>query len=434
MPDEHLGEEGSVTRGVRVHRGLAAGASALVLAVILAVSLSVALTVSIDAQVATGTIVGNVKDNSGSAVPGASVTATNIDTQVSRTTTSDAEGYYALPLMPVGRYKLEVTLSGFKNVEQTGILLEVGRSARVDATIEPGQLQEVVSVVANSPLVETNTAALSRTVGQNEVLNLPLVNRDLYSLLSITGGVSSNANSNSLGGPEQLTTINGSQNAQIGSVSFQLDGGNNTAGLRGTGNPAPNPEAVQEFRVITNSYTAEYGRYPAGVVDVVTKSGTNQFRGAVFEFFRNESLNAKRWAPPGTPATKDPLDRNQYGGALGGPIRRDKTFFFASYSGLRQEETYYRNTAVVPTARERAGDFSQSAIKPRDPLTNAAFPGDFIPAQRLDPAALAIQQQFVPTSNLPNNFFEVQDGQIRSIPTRLLSSSITTFRRPTTLP
>jgi hypothetical protein len=373
-----------------------------------ALALALGLAAPIDAQVATGTIVGNVKDNSGSAVPGASVTATNIDTQVSRTTTSDAEGYYALPLMPVGRYKLEVTLSGFKNVEQTGILLEVGRSARVDATIEPGQLQEVVSVVANSPLVETNTAALSRTVGQNEVLNLPLVNRDLYSLLSITGGVSSNANSNSLGGPEQLTTINGSQNAQIGSVSFQLDGGNNTAGLRGTGNPAPNPEAVQEFRVITNSYTAEYGRYPAGVVDVVTKSGSNQFRGALFEFFRNESLNAKRWAPPGTTATKDPLDRNQYGGALGGPIRRDKTFFFASYSGLRQEETYYRNTAVVPTARERAGDFSQSAIKPRDPQTNAPFLGDVIPTARLDPAALAIQQQFVPTSNLPNNFFEVR--------------------------
>ena len=301
-----------MTGRIAAFRGLAAGSAALALAVAVAAPLSLALSVSVDAQVATGTIVGNVKDNSGSAVPGASVTATNIDTQVSRTTTSDAEGYYALPLMPVGRYKLEITLSGFKNAEQTGILLEVGRNARVDATIEPGQLQEVVSVVANSPLVETNTAALSRTVGQNEVLNLPLVNRDLYSLLSITGGVSSNANSNSLGGPEQLTTINGSQNAQIGSVSFQLDGGNNTAGLRGTGNPAPNPEAVQEFRVITNSYTAEYGRYPAGVVDVVTKSGTNQFRGAVFEFFRNESLNAKRWAPPGTTGTKDPLDRNQY--------------------------------------------------------------------------------------------------------------------------
>ncbi len=189
---------------------------------------------------------------------------------------------------------------------QTGILLEIGRNARVDATIEPGSVQEVVSVVADAPLVETNSAALSRTVGQNEVLNLPLVNRDLYSLLSITGGVTSNDNSNSLGGPEQLTTINGSQKAQIGSVNFQLDGGNNTAGLRGTGNPAPNPEAVQEFRVITNSYAAEYGRYPAGVVDVVTKSGTNQFHGAAFEFFRNEKLNAKRWAPPGTPSAQRP--------------------------------------------------------------------------------------------------------------------------------
>ena len=264
------------------------------------------------AQVATGTILGNVKDNTGAGVPGAQVTATNLGTQVSRTTVTDAEGQYSLPLLSVGNYKLDVTLSGFKNFVQTGILLEVGRNARVDAVIEPGRIEEVVSVVADAPLVETNTAALSRTVGQNEVLNLPLVNRDLYSLLSITGGVTSNDNSNSLGGPEQLTTINGSQKAQIGSVSFQLDGGNNTAGLRGTGNPAPNPEAVQEFRVITNSYSAEYGRYPAGVVDVVTKSGSNQIHGAAFEFFRNEKLNAKRWAPPGGTSARDPLDRNQY--------------------------------------------------------------------------------------------------------------------------
>ena len=160
--------------------------------------------------------------------------------------------------------------------------------------------------------------------------------------------------------------------------------------------------------MITNGSSAEYGRYPAGVVDVVTKSGTNRFQGALFEFFRNESLNAKRWAPPGTTAAKDPLDRNQYGGAFGGPLRQDKTFFFASYSGLRQEETYYRNTAIVPTARERAGDFSQSAIKPRDPLTNAPFAGDLIPGARIDAAALTIQDRFVPAANLPNNFFEVR--------------------------
>jgi hypothetical protein len=358
-------------------------------------------------QVATGTILGNVRDSTGAAVPGALVTATNLDTQFSRNTTSDESGQYAIRLLPLGNYKVDVTLDGFKNFSQTGILLEVGRNARVDAMIEPGAIAEVVSVVADSPLVESQTAALSRTVNQNDVLNLPLVNRDLYSLLSITGGVTSNDASNSLGGPEQTTTINGSQKAQIGTVNFQLDGGNNTAGLRGTGNPAPNPEAVQEFRVITNNYAAEHGRYPAGIVDVVTKSGTNQFHGAAFEFFRDESLNARRWAPPGGTSTTDPLNRNQYGAAGGGPIKRQKTFFFASYSGLRQEETYYRNTAVVPTTRERTGDFSQSAIKPRDPQTNLPFPGDVIPTARLDRAAMTIQERYVPPSNLPNNFYEV---------------------------
>jgi hypothetical protein len=362
---------------------------------------------SAHAQTATGTILGNVKDDSGTMVPGATVTATNVDTQLSRTAVTDAEGHYSLTLLPLGSYKVEVTLSGFKNFVQTGIVLDLGRNARVDATLGPGAVQETISVVADAPLVETSSAALSRRVGQNEVLNLPLVNRDVYSLLSITGGVTSNDNSNSLGGPEQLTTINGSQKAQIGSVAFQLDGGNNTAGLRGTGNPAPNPEAVQELRVITNNYAAEYGRYPAGVVDVVTKSGTNQYRGAAFEFFRNENLNAKRWAPPGTPSVRDPLDRNQYGGAFGGPLSRDRTFFFASYSGLRQEETYFRDSAIVPTARERAGDFSQSSIKPRDPLTNAAFTGDIIPATRFDAAAIAIQDRYVPPANLPNNRFAV---------------------------
>jgi Carboxypeptidase regulatory-like domain/TonB dependent receptor-like, beta-barrel len=368
---------------------------------------SLVLATALEAQVATGTILGNVKDNSGAAVPGAQVTATNVDTGASRATITDADGQYTLPLLPVGNYQLEVVLSGFKNAVRTGILLEVGRNARVDATIEPGDVQEIVSVNADAPLVETNSAALSRSVGQNEVLNLPLVNRDLYSLLSITGGVSSNDNSNSLGGPEQLTTINGSQRAQTGTVNFQLDGGNNTAGLRGTGNPAPNPEAVQEFRVITNSYAAEYGRYPAGVVDVVTKSGTNDFHGALFEFFRDEKLNSKRWTPPGDPRVREPLDRNQYGAAFGGPIRKSKTFFFGSYSGLRQEETYFRNTAVMPTALERAGNFSQSTIKPRDPQTGALFEGDTIPASRLDPAALAIQERFVPLANLPNNRLEV---------------------------
>jgi len=366
------------------------------------------LTASTFAQIPTGTILGGVKDAQGAVVPGATVTATNTGTQASRSATTDAEGQYTLPLLPVGKYTVDITMSGFKNFSRTGIILEVGRNARIDATIELGNFAEVVSIVGDAPLVETTTGALSRTVNQNEVLNLPLVNRDLYALLSLTGGVTSNDASNSLGGPEQLTTINGSSRAQMGSVNFQLDGGNNTAGLRGTGNPAPNPEAVQEFRVLTNGYAAEYGRYAAGVVDVVTKSGTNQFHGAAFEFFRNKKLNARRWAAPGATSAKDPLDRNQFGGAFGGPLRTDQTFFFASYSGLRQEETYYRNTAVVPTALERAGDFSQSVRKPVDPVSKLPFAGNIIPATLFDPAARRIQDEFVPLSNLANSFYEVR--------------------------
>jgi len=366
------------------------------------------VTTSALAQTPTGTILGSIKDAQGAVVPGATVAATNVGTQYSRSTVTDETGEYALRLLPVGDYMLVVTLPGFKNYSQTGIVLEVGRNARVDATIELGAVNESVSVVADAPLIETTSSSLSRTVNQNDVLNLPLVNRDLYSLLSLTGGVTSNENSNSLGGPEQLTTINGSGRAQMGTVNFQLDGGNNTAGLRGTGNPAPNPEAVQEFRVLTNGFAAEYGRYSAGVVDVVTKSGTNLLHGAAFEFFRNQNLNSPRWVPPGTPSVNDPLDRNQYGGAFCGPDTKDKTFFFFSYSGLRQEETYYRNTAVVPTALERAGDFSLSSRRPTDPLTGQPFPGGIIPASRFDPAAKTIQERYVPLSNLPNSFYEVR--------------------------
>ncbi len=360
------------------------------------------------AQAPTGTILGSVKDAQGAVIPGATVTATNLGTAYSRDVVTGVDGEYALRLLPIGSYKVVVTLAGFKTFTQTGIVLEVGRNARMDATLELGAVEETLTVVGDSPLVETSSASLARTVGQNDVLNLPLVNRDLYTLLSLTGGVSSNDNSNSLGGPEQLTSINGSGKAQMGTVNFQLDGGNNTAGLRGTGNPAPNPEAVQEFRVLTNGYSAEYGRYSAGVVDVVTKSGTNVLHGAAFEFFRNKNLNSPRWAPPGTTATNDPLDRNQYGGAAGGPLAKDKTFFFVSYSGLRQEETYYRNTAVVPTALERLGDFSQSSRKPTDPLTGQPFPNNIIPAGRFDAAAKTIQDKYVPLSNLPNSFYEVR--------------------------
>ena len=164
--------------------------------------------------------------------------------------------------------------------------------------------------------------------------------------------------------------INGGVDGGAGSVNYFLDGGSNMTGLRNTGNIVPNPDAVEEFRVVTNSYSAEYGRFASGVVNIITKSGGNAFHGSLFEFFRNTDLNAYTWLSP----TASPLHRNQFGGSVGGPIRKNKTFFFGTYSGLRQITSSFLNTAVVPTALERAGNFSQDKTQPKDPLTGVLFP------------------------------------------------------------
>jgi outer membrane receptor protein involved in Fe transport len=363
------------------------------------------------AQTSSATIAGTVKDSSGSVLPGAQVTATNLGTGFTRTVTADAAGQYALQYLPLGTYRMEASAQGFKAFAQTGIVLELGRQARVDAVLQVGQVTERVEIVSDAPLVETGNPQVGRTVNQKEVLNLPLVNRNVYQLLTLTAGVDSNVyDDGDLGYPVQRVLINGGSNAGVGSVNFYLDGGNNVAGLRNSGNLAPNPDAVQEFRVVTNSYAAEYGRFAGGVVDIVTKSGTNELHGSAFEFHRDESFNARRWTP-GASAINNPLDRDQFGGTLGGPVFKDRSFFFASYSGLRQRQPVYKNSAIVPTALERQGNFSQSARRPRDPLTGAAFPGDIIPASRIDPVATRIMADWIPLANLPDSRYEVQ--QIR---------------------
>jgi hypothetical protein len=184
-------------------------------------------------------------------------------------------------------------------------------------------------------------------------------------------------------------------------VNYYLDGGNNMTNLRNTGNILPNPDAIQEFRVQTNSYNAEYGRFASGVINVLTKSGTNKFHGSVFEFLRNDVFNANDW---GSQLAKAPLRRNQFGGTIGGPIKRDKTFFFFSYSGLRQTTSSFLSGAIVPTALERVGDFSASATKPTDPATGATFVCNGVTgkicANRLDPVAMKIINDYIPTSNV----------------------------------
>jgi hypothetical protein len=355
----------------------------------------------------TTTLYGTVTDKTGAVIPNAQVTAVNAGTNLSRTAQTNAEGAYRFDFMPIGEYSVEVSANGFKKSVEKGIVLQINVAARADASLDVGTISEEVSVTGSAPLVDTSNAQIGRTVENTEITTLPIVNRNVYTLLSLTPGVTSNANSIVLGYPEQRTNINGGADGGAGSVNYYLDGGTNMTGLRNTGNIAPNPDAVEEFRVVTNSYSAEYGRFAGGVINIITKSGTNQFHGSIFEFWRNNDLNANTW---GSLATT-PLHRNQFGGSFGGPIRKDKTFFFGTYSGLRQDTSTFMNSAVLPTALERIGNFSQSKTQPKDPLNgNAPFPNGIIPANRIDPTASNIMAKYIPTT--PNASGGVWQGNI----------------------
>ena len=369
------------------------------------------------AQVTTATIVGTITDSSGGALPGTLVTARNADTGLTRSVPAGEGGAYRIEFLPIGNYVVEVALDGFKTVRRIGIVLRVAETARVDVSLEIGALAEMVTVTAAAPLVNTSSAAIGRTIEAAAISSLPLVDRNVYTLLDLTPGVQSNNNgvaaastgtsSLVLGYPEQRTLINGGADGGTGSVNYYLDGGINMTGLRNTGNILPNPDAIQEFKVQTNSYSVEYGRFASGVINVVTKSGTNEYRGSLFDFLRAGKFNAKDW---GSTLDTPPLDRKQFGGVLGGPLQRDKTFFFASYSGLRQTTSTFLNTAVVPTSLERIGDFTASAVKPVDPATGQVFVCNgvvgVICPNRIDPVAAKILSANIPSANVPGNIWQ----------------------------
>jgi hypothetical protein len=369
------------------------------------------------AQVTSATIVGTVTDSSGAALPGATVTARNVDTGFNRTVPSNEDGAYRLEFLPIGSYTVEVTLSGFKTSTRSGIVLNVNDTAKVDATLSLGGVAETVNVQAEAPAVNTSTSDVSKTIDAAAIESLPLVDRNVYSLLDLTPGVQSNnngiasassgTNSLILGFPEQRTLINGGTDGGTGSVNYYLDGGINMTGLRNTGNILPNPDAIQEFKVQTNSYSVEYGRFASGIINVVTKSGTNRYKGSAFEYVRDGKMNAKEW---GAVLATPPLKRNQFGGTLGGPLAHDRTFFFTTYSGLRQSTNTFLNTAVVPTAQERTGDFSASRTLPNDPATGQTFACNgvvgAICANRLDPVAMRIIKDYIPESNVAGSIWQ----------------------------
>jgi Carboxypeptidase regulatory-like domain len=283
--------------------------------VILFCLLVITSSVGLRAQITSTTMYGQVTDATGAAVASAQVSVTKTDTNLSRTVQTNAEGEYRIELLPVGSYRVEVTGPGFKKEALSGMVLEVNVPARVDVMMQLGDVSQTVTVTERVPLINTTSAEIGRTIPLEEIENVPLVNRNVYQLLELTPGVQ-NSTFNpgqpnpviTLGYPEQRTFINGGVDGGAGSVSYYLDGGINMTGLRNTGNILPNPDAIQEYRVETNNYDAEYGKMSSGVITVLTKSGSNAFHGALFEYWRDSALNANNWNS--TLATP-PLRRNQ---------------------------------------------------------------------------------------------------------------------------
>lgn len=391
-------------------------------AIFLLACLALILPMNASAQLSTATMFGTVTDSTGAVVPNATVILTQTDTKAIRTLSTKSDGSYRADFLPVGPYSVSVSAPGFKTLQRTGITLTVTEQAQVNLALQVGGSSSVVEVTAEVPLLNTGNSTLGRTVDNVEIDNLPLVDRNVYQLLDLTPGVQSNNGLNNnqsstnggnaflnLGYPEQHVIINGSTDSLVAQVAYYLDGGSNMTGIRNTGNPLPNPDAIREFRVDTNNFSAQYGRSSAGVVTVLTKSGTNQFHGSLFEFFRDRNFNATEHNV--TPALgKTPYNQHRFGGTIGGPIKRDKTFFFGSYAGYRFVSSNILVTHV-PSAAMQAGNFSENlpttgltgtaacaktvtSSSTRfyvcDPVTRSAYPGNIVPVSAFDPTIEAI--------------------------------------------
>jgi hypothetical protein len=359
------------------------------------------------AQVDRATLTGTVKDSAGAVLPGATVTVTNLATGVSATQTTTESGSYLLVNLIPGRYQVDMELSGFKKSSQI-VTLDVGQRARVDGSLEVGNFNETVTVAESTQLLNTNDATLGGVVPEMQVANLPLAIRNWDDLLTLVPGVQQDRYTEQGGGTSFGRTgginVHGARSLQN---NFLLDGVDNNSISENvqeltTQVSRPSVDAIQEFKVVTTPYSAEYGRSPGAAVSVSTKSGTNTFHGTAYEYFRNQAMDSIDYFSKKAGAPKADNRQNQPGGNIGGPIIKDQAFFFADYEGTRITRGVSRLTRV-PTEDERNGIFT-SAVK--DPVTGQPFANNSIPSDRIDPYATAILD-LVPLPNQPgvNNFF-----------------------------
>jgi len=365
-------------------------------------------------------VTGRVTDPTGAVVPAAELTVTNLATGIHHPAKTNQDGYYAVPSLDPGTYEVSVKSTGFKPVLQTGLVLQVEQVARVDFKLEIGSVSEGVEVTAAVPLLESETSSIGQVINNKAIVEMPLDGRNAWDLSKLTAGTIYVGSAGDAGEIPLVSMAGG----RVKTQEFFLDGGSvQKSGLATAQSElAPMVDAVEEFKVVTNNYAAEYGRSAGGIFVAVTKSGSNQFRGDLFEFFRNTALNTRNFFSLSNP----PIHYNQFGGTLGGPIRKDKTFFFAALETTLTSTTSPQ-ILTLPTAAERTGDFSgllNAAGKvipiynPFSTVINTAnltqstrdpFPNNQIPTSLFDPVALKAQA-FYPLPNVPgtitgaNNF------------------------------
>jgi hypothetical protein len=320
----------------------------------LGVALFFVLPVLLSAQGTGGRIVGRVSDASGAVLSGAKVTLVNEGTGTTRDAKSNDSGDYDFVEVPVGNYRLEFDLAGFKKNVRRGVTLDINQVITLNMTMQIGATQEVVDVTSEAPLVETTSTQLGTVVNDRAIVQLPLNERDTYQFLSLQPGVQSQVGADLYygGGSTGSVSVNGGRGR---ANNFSVNGGDANDMFANLPTVQPSPDSVEEFRILTNGFDAEYGRNSGSVVNVVTKSGTNQFHGDLYEFNRNRPLNAKGYLDP----TKAPFILNQFGATAGGPIKKDRTFFFASYDGRRRIHGVSSGTVTLPDSLESVGNFSE---------------------------------------------------------------------------
>ena len=358
------------------------------------------------AQVTTADIVGRVTDSTGAVLPGATVTITNEGTRDVRTAPTTESGDYVFNLLPIGTYTIKVELQGFSS-QNTRLSVSAGDRARFDARLQIGQVAETLTVTASVSPLQTDTSTVGSLINLKEVQDLPVNGRNFIRLIQGLPGANEGLPNSLASGTRpddrrqtSAISINGAADNQNNQL---IDGMDNNERAIGTIGVKPSIDAIAEIKVQTSNYTAEAGRTAGGVVNIITKAGTNTLSGSAFEFYRNDRFDARNFFS----ATKPLLNQHQFGGSLGGPVRTNRTFFFGDYEGFRQHQGV-TNLVTLPTARMRTGDFSELSVPIYDPLTTprTPFENNQIPAGRLNPIALKYMALLPQNTNgnLANNY------------------------------